>query len=310
MMERLDDFVRFEEAYASTELMKGEAGDPHRKASLPFSRRDDRSYRNTHLGDTRRGNHQNNYRGRDAIPANRVRDYRAPYPPPKGEYNNRGAPVPTLDSLTKYPKEILATETQLRLPAPRPMLNQLRAGNTDRYCDYHQEKGHYTNDCIQLRKQLEMALESGKLNHLVKDVRQRGKGSHGGDAPQPAKIINVISVNSIKDKKWKGREVTEAWMNTSITFPSISSKDISDEPLIVEAEVEGYLVRRVYVDEGSLVEVMFKHCFENLDSRIKAKLKETQTNLVGFAWEISKPLGKIELAVCFGNGGLCERNSM
>ncbi|GKC44472.1 reverse transcriptase domain-containing protein [Tanacetum coccineum] len=147
-----------------------------------------------------------------------------------------------------------------------------------------------------------MALESGKLNHLVKDIRQRGRGSHGGDAPQPPKIINVISMNSIKDKKQKGQEVTEAWMNTSITFPSISLKDISDEPLIVEAEVEGYLVRLVYVDEGSLVEVMFKHCFKNLDSRIKVKLKETQTNLVGFAWEISKPLGKIELAVCFGNG--------
>nr|GFC98416.1 reverse transcriptase domain-containing protein [Tanacetum cinerariifolium] len=55
---------------------------------------------------------------------------------------------------------------------------------------------------------------------------------------------------------------------------------------------------------------MFEHCFENLDSRIKAKLKETQTDLVGFAGEISRPLGKIELEVCFGNGGLCRRTSM
>nr|GFA97784.1 reverse transcriptase domain-containing protein [Tanacetum cinerariifolium] len=82
-----------------------------------------------------------------------------------------------------------------------------------------QEKGHYTNNCIQLRKQLEMALESRKLNHLVKDVRQRGRGPHGREAPQPA------------------------------------------------------------------------------------KLKGTQTDLVGFAEEISKPLGKIELEVCFGNEG-------
>ncbi|GJW01121.1 reverse transcriptase domain-containing protein [Tanacetum coccineum] len=211
------------------------------------------------------GDHRNNYRGRDAFPTNRGRDYRAPYPPPMGEYNNQVAPVFTLDSLTKHPEEILATETQLRLPAPRPMLNLLRTGNIDRYCDYHQEKGHYINDYIRLRKQLEMALESRKLNHLVKD-------------------------------KWKGWEVTEAWMNTLITFPSISSEDISDEPLIVEAEVEGYLVKRVYVDEGSSVEVVFDHCFKNLDSRIKAKLKETQTDIVGFTGEISKPLGKIELA--------------
>nr|GEV42645.1 reverse transcriptase domain-containing protein [Tanacetum cinerariifolium] len=74
------------------------------------------------------------------------------------------------------------------------------------------KRGHYTNDCIQLRKQLEMASESEKLNHLVKDVRQRGRGPHGREAPQPAKVINVISVNLVKDKKRKGgdyRDVDE-----------------------------------------------------------------------------------------------------
>ncbi|GJU23430.1 reverse transcriptase domain-containing protein [Tanacetum coccineum] len=80
-------------------------------------------------------------------------------------------------------------------------------------------------------------------------------------------------------------------MNIPISFPAISSEDIFEEPLIVEAEVEGYLVRRVYVDEGSSMEVMFEHCFENLNPKIKA----TQTDLVGFAGEVSSPLGKIEL---------------
>ncbi|GKC03693.1 reverse transcriptase domain-containing protein [Tanacetum coccineum] len=89
--------------------------------------------------------------------------------------------------------------------------------------------------------------------------------------------------------------MTEPWMNIPISFPAISSEDVSEEPLIVEADVEGYLVKRVYVDEGSSVEVMFENCFENLDSRIKARLRETQMDLVGFAREISKPLGKIEL---------------
>nr|GFC85592.1 reverse transcriptase domain-containing protein [Tanacetum cinerariifolium] len=74
--------------------------------------------------------------------------------------------------------------------------------------------------------------------------------------------------------------------------------------------MEGYLVRRVYVDEWSLVEVMFEHSFENLNPKIKDRLKEAQTDLVGFAGEVSKPSGKIELEVCFGNGGLCRRTSM
>ncbi|GKB00689.1 hypothetical protein Tco_0828682 [Tanacetum coccineum] len=113
-----------------------------------------------------------------------------------------------------------------------------------------------------------MALESGKLNHLVKDVRQRGQGNQRGEDTQKVKIINMIGSRSSKEKKRKDREVTEVWMNTPITFPSISAKDVSDEPLIVKVEVEG------------------------------------------FAREVTKPLGKIELEVCFGNKGLCRRTTM
>ncbi|GJX58691.1 hypothetical protein Tco_0290081 [Tanacetum coccineum] len=103
------------------------------------------------------------------------------------------------------------------------------------------EKGHYTNDCFHLKKQLEVALESGKLNHLIKDVRQRGNN--------------------------RGRPTgnNNEWMNVPITFPPVSVDDVSDGPLIVEAEVEGY-------------------------------------------WLI--PIGKIELEVQFGGGGLTQRVMM
>ncbi|GJX94881.1 reverse transcriptase domain-containing protein [Tanacetum coccineum] len=174
-------------------------------------------------------------------------------------------PVLSLDSLTKCPKEILATETQLQLPPPRPVANPLRTGDPNKYCDYHQDKGHHTND---------------------------------------------FQRSSSKKKKRKDREATESWMNTPISFPPIMTDDASDEPLIIEAEVEGYLVRRVYVDEGSSVEVMFEHCFENLPEKVRAGLRETRTDLVGFAGEVAKPLGKIDLEVRFGNEGLSRRTSM
>ncbi|GKB71220.1 reverse transcriptase domain-containing protein [Tanacetum coccineum] len=39
--------------------------------------------------------------------------------------------------------------------------------NMDRFCDYHGEKERYTNDCFQLRNQLELAIKLGKLNQSV-----------------------------------------------------------------------------------------------------------------------------------------------
>nr|GEX33222.1 reverse transcriptase domain-containing protein [Tanacetum cinerariifolium] len=66
-------------------------------------------------------------------------------------------------------------------------------------------------------------------------------------------------------------------------------EDASDEPLIIEAVVEGYLVRRVYVDQGALVKVMFEHCFENLSPAIRSRLRDTQMDLVGFAGGVDGP---------------------
>ncbi|GKF28561.1 hypothetical protein Tco_0094903, partial [Tanacetum coccineum] len=191
MMRRVDEFVRAKEAYALTELPPGESRDIHRRLD--------------------------NFNG------GRHRDYRAPYP--QRDQANKTVPVLSLDSLIKCPKEILATETQLQLPAPRPVANPLRTGDPDKYCDYHQDKGHHTNDCIQLRKQLEIAFESGRLNHLMKDLRQRVGRGQGRNPPPPPKVINMVGILSSKEKKRKDREATEAWMNTPITFPGVISDD-------------------------------------------------------------------------------------
>nr|GEV90471.1 putative reverse transcriptase domain-containing protein [Tanacetum cinerariifolium] len=92
MMERLDDFVRSEEAYASTELPKEETGESHRKISLPSNGRDVWPLRNTRSRESRRDDYRNRYRGRDTYHANRPRDDRFAYPSPRGEYNRRVAP--------------------------------------------------------------------------------------------------------------------------------------------------------------------------------------------------------------------------
>ncbi|GJS56331.1 reverse transcriptase domain-containing protein [Tanacetum coccineum] len=262
MMRRVDEFVRAEEAYARTELPPGESRDIHRRLSFPTGPRDvhqrltfptstrnDRDNRSSQRRDYKGNDYKNPYKVRDNFNGGRHRDYRAPYP--QRDQANKAVPVLSLDSLIKCPKEILATETQLQLPAPRP--------------------------------------------------KTIGNRSQSRNPPPPPKVINMVRILSSKEKKRKDREATEAWMNTPITFPGVISDDASDEPLIIEAEVEGYLVRRVYVDEGSSVEVMFEHCFENLPAKVRAGLRETRTDLVGFAGEVAKPLGKIDLEVCFGN---------
>ncbi|GJR74526.1 hypothetical protein Tco_0086891 [Tanacetum coccineum] len=99
-------------------------------------------------------------------------------------------------------------------------------------------------------------------------------------------------------------------MNVPITFPPVPARDLSDEALVMEAEIEGYLVRRIHIDKGASIEIMYEHCFNMLHPKIKARLTETQTTVSGFSGERVKPLGKIELDVCFGGAGRCRRAMM
>ncbi|GJW47531.1 hypothetical protein Tco_0079177 [Tanacetum coccineum] len=102
----------------------------------------------------------------------------------------------------------------------------------------------------------------------------------------------------------------EDWMNAPITFQPMLADDVSDEPLIIGAEVEGYLVQRVFVDQGVVVYVMFKDYFDNFPSSVKARLNRTQTELVGFFRDQLIPIGKIDLETTFGTKGLCRRTIM
>ncbi|GKA56031.1 hypothetical protein Tco_0755103 [Tanacetum coccineum] len=129
-------------------------------------------------------------------------------------------------------------------------------------------------------RQLEMALESGNLNHLIKDVRQRGRGNAKGRDAGKDKVINMISSWS-DDRKRKSVVKDESWMKAPIVFPSMSMEDASDKPLIIEAVMEGYLVRRVR-GPGSIGGGDVQTLFRELESRYKVAFKEHPNRFSGF----------------------------
>nr|GEU92170.1 putative Gag-Pol precursor [Tanacetum cinerariifolium] len=70
-----------------------------------------------------------------------------------------------------------------------------------------------------------------------------------------------------------------------------------DSPIILEALIEGILVRWIYVDGGSSSKVMYEHCFQNLRAETRENLKQSITPLVGFSGEVSYLIGTIILNV-------------
>ncbi|GJW81802.1 reverse transcriptase domain-containing protein [Tanacetum coccineum] len=96
----------------------------------------------------------------------------------------------TFTPLIKTLKEILAMESVSFLELS-PLIRISKKQNLNKGCHYHEDRGHNTNDCYQLKKQIEEVVTLGKLAYLVKDIRQnnRQNRNHGRNG---VKIINMI----------------------------------------------------------------------------------------------------------------------
>ncbi|GKF60216.1 hypothetical protein Tco_0177002 [Tanacetum coccineum] len=92
-------------------------------------------------------------------------------------------PYPQKDTFTpliKTLKEILAMKS-VSFPEPSLLIGTPEKQNLNKLCDYHGDRGHNTNDCYQLKKQIKEVVALGKLAHLVKDIRRNNQqnGNHG-----------------------------------------------------------------------------------------------------------------------------------
>ncbi|GKF87526.1 hypothetical protein Tco_0258403 [Tanacetum coccineum] len=83
-------------------------------------------------------------------------------------------------------------------------------------------------------------------------------------------------------------------MDNAITFPSVPRYQLMNCPVVVEAMIKGFRVRRIHVDGGSSSEVMYQ---------TRSRLRESRIPLVGFSGEVSYPMRVIDLEVTMGECG-------
>ena len=83
---------------------------------------------------------------------------------------------PPTVNLVKCPREILNTERVCAtFKPPPPMTFKAGTRNMNEYCEFHEDHGHDTNACRQLKLEIKRALDEGKLEHLVPGAKQRKK---------------------------------------------------------------------------------------------------------------------------------------
>ncbi|PWA39704.1 reverse transcriptase domain-containing protein [Artemisia annua] len=88
-------------------------------------------------------------------------------------YNeHRKAPHDGFTALIKSREEIFATvEGKSMLRPPPKMFTPGNKRDKTKYCEFHEDHSHDTNDCIDLRKEIEMCVRKGRLSHLAKGAK-------------------------------------------------------------------------------------------------------------------------------------------
>ncbi|GKD74709.1 hypothetical protein Tco_1332991, partial [Tanacetum coccineum] len=93
--------------------------------------------------------------------------------------------------LSKSPKEIMALKKG-KFKAPPPMTAPVEKRNNNKFCKFHGEVRHNTDECMHLKRQIEELLKNEKLSYVIKELKQNSRK----DQPK----TNKKGVTSNKDK--------------------------------------------------------------------------------------------------------------
>nr|GEY95708.1 reverse transcriptase domain-containing protein [Tanacetum cinerariifolium] len=173
--------------------------------------------------------------------------------------------------LTRTPKEILAAEAG-KFQSPPPMVTLVEKRSSNKFCDFHNDKGHSTDES-----------KVGKKETLAKD--------------KPMVIYMIHSWQRMTRQK-----VTQSFERVKeIMFPPLTNSSGAEGPLVIEAEIGGHMIHRMYVDGGSSMEILYEHCFNRLRPEVKNQMVPTTTSLTGFSGETIWPLRQLRLLVIIGD---------
>nr|GEW58769.1 reverse transcriptase domain-containing protein [Tanacetum cinerariifolium] len=175
--------------------------------------------------------------------------------------------------LTRTPKEILAAEAG-KFQLPPPMVTPVEKRSSNKFCDFHNDKGHSTD----------------------------GYQSKVGKKETPAKD-KPVAIYMIQSWQRMTRQiVTQSFKRVrEITFPPLTTSSGAEGPLVIEEEIGGHMIHRMYVDGGSSMEIFYEHCFNWLRPEVKNQMVSATTSLTSFSGETTWPLGQLRLLVTIGD---------
>ena len=196
--------------------------------------------------------------------------------------------------------------------------------NHNLYCQYHQDHGHTTEDCRSLWDHLDQLVGEGKLKQLLH--HSSGQGSQASSESRrdissrhPLGTINVIFAAPERTGSCSSRVMSVARLSSRdinqdpkrarvelllamgfLDEDKIGTIQLHDDALMITFQIRRYDVKRVMVDQGSTIEIMYPDLYKGLNLKVE-DLIPYSSPLVSFEGNIIIPKGQIKLPVQTGS---------
>ncbi|XP_030922863.1 uncharacterized protein LOC115949715 [Quercus lobata] len=169
---------------------------------------------------------------------------------------------------------------------PSRMAGDPSKRNQNLYCAYHQEPGHLTNDCRNLKNHLNRLVREGKLRHLL----------HHPVRWQEQSNIEIRLPPEADDRESKRARASPTPLIGFSDEDKLGTLQPHDDAPIVTLRIGGYDVKMVLVNQGSAVKVMYPDLYKGLNLKPE-DLSAYDSPLVSFEGKTVTPKGMIRLPV-------------
>ena len=234
---------------------------------------------------------------------------------------NQRVPRPPPSKLTNYTNLVSSREDVFMaiekigiFKRPDPLHGDHSKRNQNKYCWFHKNVGHTTEECITLKDEIEKLIRCGYLQDCIDNRRTRPQNS-GPEAEPPHEIqmifgrphfagemrgaqeryiretkerslTNVHSVDKQPAKQFKGE-------NDDITFKENDAHLVHHphcDALVITAMMANNNVLRILVDNGSSVDILYYQAFQRMGLK-NNHLKPSPNPIYDFTGTPSPPWG-------------------